>query len=86
MGETVLPEFLLFFSGSGSYTVHARFPDSHMTVRPGQCEREEAIAFVGQLDAGVISGMTFDEHPFRISKWKQDDSIRTVTLYCEAMD
>ncbi len=84
--DNVLPEFLLYFSGTGDYSVNARFPIKDMMVRSGKCEREEAIAFVNQLDAGIISEMTFDEHPFRISKWKQDDSKRTLTLYCESMN
>lgn len=79
----MLPEFLLFFSGNGDYSVHVRFPVKGLTIGPVKCERAEAIAFVDQLEARTIVEMTLDEHPFRIKKWKRDDSKRTVTLYCE---
>lgn len=81
-------EYLLCFSDAGDYTIKVRFPPERKDafVRPLKASAEEIGHLLAQaLGAEPITTMTFDEHPFSITRLTLDVGTKILTIHCKEL-
>jgi hypothetical protein len=62
------PEYLTFFSNTGSITVRVRFKDTNASIREQRMHPDEIQKLINGSHGGFISRMYFDEHLMELEK------------------
>lgn len=75
-----LPEYLVLFSNQGTIDVQVKFKDCDGQIAPKKMRPQEIAALISDDGDGFQTRMTFDEHPFEISKYEIDPKGNKLTL------